>query len=80
MVCIKQVTYFSVKNDEKREKSVKALLDKYLDQYLNFLEQFSPIQPAVLLLKDMSKNGSLQDVVFQNIELVEPQLLTVCHK
>lgn len=66
--------------DEKRKSKIIKLLDKYLEPYLNFLEQFTPVQPAVLLLKEMSRNGNLQDVVFTEMENIEKQLLTVCHR
>ena len=56
------------------------LLDKYLEPYLSYLDQFSPVQPAVLLLKEMAKSGSLHDTVFRDMETVERQLFTVCHK
>ena len=66
--------------DEKRNLKIIKLLEKYLEPYLNFLEQFTPVQPAVLLLKDMSKSGNLHDVVFTEMENMEKQLLTVCHR
>ena len=56
------------------------LLDKYLEPYLSYLDQFSPVQPAVLLLKEMAKSGSLHDTVFRDMETLERQLFTVCHK
>ena len=60
---------------------VSKLLDKYLEQYLTYLEQFSPVQPAVLLLKEMSKSGNIHNAVFEDMELgVEKSLFTVCHR
>ena len=66
--------------DEKRKLKIIKLLDKYLEPYLSFLEQFTPVQPAVLLLKEMSRNCNMHDVVFAEMENTEKQLLTVCHR
>lgn len=60
---------------------VSKLLDKYLEQYLTYLEQFSPVQPAVLLLKEMFKNGNIHNAVFADMEQgLEKSLFTVCHR
>ena len=72
--------YTFLQADEKRSQKMTKLLDKYLEPYLSYLDQFSPVQPAVLLLKEMAKSGSLHDTVFRDMETVERQLFTVCHK
>ena len=72
--------YKFLQADEKRSQKMTRLLDKYLEPYLSYLDQFSPVQPAVLLLKEMAKSGSLHDTVFRDMETVERQLFTVCHK
>ena len=69
-----------LQQDDKRKEKVSKLLDKFLEQYLTHLEQFSPVQPAVLLLKEMFKSGNIQNAVFEDMEGVEASLFTVCHR
>ena len=59
---------------------VRRLMDRYLEQYLQFLEQFTPVQPAVLLLKEMARNGTIHDIVFNEMETCDAKFFTVCHK
>ena len=55
-------------------------MDRYLEQYLQFLEQFTPVQPAVLLLKEMARNGTIHVIVFNEMETCDAKFFTVCHK
>lgn len=63
MVCLERVnlsslllsSIMSFQKNPKRYEFVTDLLDKYLEPYLNYLDQFTPIKPAVLLLREMSK-------------------------
>ena len=67
--------------DENRKEATRRLLDRFLDPYLQYLEQFTPVQPAVLLLKEMAKNGTIHDTVFKEMEEMEmTKFFTVCHK
>ena len=54
-------------------------MERFLDGYLQYLEQFTPVQPAVLLLKEMAKNGTIHDTVFKEMEEMD-KFFTVCHK
>ena len=56
-------------------------MERFLDPYLQYLEQFTPVQPAVILLKEMAKNGTIHDTVFKEMEDMEmSKFFTVCHK
>ena len=67
--------------DQSRKEATRRLCERFLDGYLQFLEQFTPVQPAVLLLKEMAKNGTIHDTVFKEMEEVEmAKFFTVCHK
>ena len=56
-------------------------MERFLDGYLQYLEQFTPVQPAVILLKQMAKNGTIHDTVFKEMEDMEmAKFFTVCHK
>merc|ERR1712024_203733 len=39
-----------LKAEETRKVATRRLIDRFLQPYLQFLEQFTPVQPAVLLL------------------------------
>ena len=56
------------------------MIDRFLQPYLQFLDQFTPVQPAVLLLKQMARNGTIHDMVFNEMENCEAKFFTVCHK
>ena len=69
-----------VQPEENRKVLVRRLMDRYLEPYLQFLEQFTPVQPAVLLLKEMARNGTMHDIVFNEMETCDAKFFTVCHK
>lgn len=72
--------YPFMKADTGRAECIRILLDKYLDPYLAYLEQFTPVRPAVLLLKDMRKKGTILHSVFGEMEDINKNFHTICHK
>ena len=72
--------YSALQAEETRKVATRRLIDRFLQPYLQFLEQFTPVQPAVLLLKQMARNGTIHDMVFNEMENCEAKFCTVCHK
>ena len=56
------------------------MLEKYLEPYLDYLDQFTPVRPAVLLLREMKKKGTILDTVFAEMDSINKNLHTICHK
>ena len=69
-----------VQRDTSRECWMSILMDKYLDPYLSLLDQFPHVRPAVLLLRDMKKKGTLLNSVFEEMENIDENFTTICHK
>ena len=59
---------------------ISFLMEKYLEPYLSLLDQFPSVRPAVLLLRDMKKKGTLLDSVFGEMENIAENFITICHK
>ena len=66
--------------DTGREYWLQCLMDKYLDPYLDFLDRFPHVRPAVLLLRNMKEKGTILDSVFGEVENINKALTTICHK
>ena len=69
-----------MQRDTTREKWMSILVDTYLDPYLNFLDQYPHVRPAVLLLRNMKKKGTLLESVFGDMENIDENFTTICHK
>ena len=69
-----------LQSDSGRPEYIRTLLDKYLDPYLTYLDQFTPVKPAVLLLKEMQKKGNIHEAVFGEMENINKNFHTICHK
>ena len=51
-----------------------------MDPYLKILDQFPQVRPAVLLLRDMKRKGTLLDSVFREMENLNENFTTISHK
>jgi len=71
--------YDFLQRDVKRADFVTELLDKYLEPYLTYLEQFTPVRPAVLLLRTMSKKGNISEDIVREMDKIPQTLRTICH-
>ena len=68
---------FDIQEEGHKVEFLKSLLEKHLNTYLDHLERYYHVRPAVLLIKEM--RDQLLTTVFGDQAMAPEHYNTICH-